>query len=1374
MSDLTVTSFVSTGTTARSIDFSTGNIIVANNAGGTLINMTATGLTATGESTGNGFIVQNNSANATTLTFGAFTEPNAMNLSIDRGTYALTLASSGAYRNLNFTGFAGSLTNVASSIYGNLILSTGMTLVAGTAAWTLAATTDNWTVTTNGKTLDFPLTFGTATSALATWILQDALTLGTTRLLTLTGGNLNINDKTVTTGLFASNNSNTRNINFGNGKIVLNASTAVTVWTTATTTGLTVSGVPLVESRGGGTAITKTITPGSLNEANAINFSLLETTGSVTYVITAGAVKNLTINGAQTLSNTALSIYGHIIHGTGNGTTTFATGTNAWTLANTGTTTGNNYGAFFPSGGYLTVPANSNYVFDGDFTIEGWMYFTNVGFVDPQSLFCIGNVSAGFDVRWFNSRWQISFNAGAGTDMGGTATNNTWIHVAAVRSGSSVKLYINGVATGTTITNSSTLGYSNVALGIGAGGVTAGNPLQNGYISNLRIVKGIAVYTNNFTPPSGPLTATQSAGTNIAAIPGTETVLLTCQSSTFVDNSSYGVTPTQVSNAAVSALSPFTLYSTSTKAVGLRATVDFPITVNGVGGEWELDNNLTLGATRVFTLTNGTFDFNNRTITASGITVLTGSATARNLITTLAVTHTSGSLTLGSNISTGAYTLTAGNLFLGTNTLTMLSFASNNSNIRNIDFATGKIVLSNSATATIWTTATVTNLTTSGSRLIESTGGGTSVLKTINPGSLSEANALNFSLLNVGGTVTYSFNSGSVNNLLINGQQTFDNTATLTIYGNYTHSISNGTTTFTARPSAWVFASTTGIKTITTASATHEFPWTFNGVGGTWLLQSSVTLGINGTLTLTNGNVDLNGYTLTSGLFATAAGTKSLIFNGGTLAITGSGATTFNNANTSQLILDKGSSVGTISLTSAIAKTFIGGNFDYSGVILNQGGTGTLTVAGSNTFEDLSATISTTANSTITFSSGTTTTWKKFTLNGTATYQPTVASDTVDSPATFYKEPEPSGFITGINYIRAQDITFTPFATDGTDFIRWHIGANSVIVSSTGALAQTYLAGSTPKVYVIETGSSWKVPNDFNTTNNSIHLFGGGGGGGSSVSAITARIGRSAGAGGGGGYTRVTNFNPKNLISVDYTVGAGGQGSTIYSSPGGNGGSTVFSTFSAGGGSGGAAMATSLSGGAGGTGSTANGGAGGNGTDGGLSTYTGGGGGGGAGGVYGNGASGAIGGSTNSDSVAGGGGGGGAASGGTAGSAGSGVSGGSGGNNSFGIGGSVFSTTVFSRAFAGGGGAGSYGGVYLGASPRPATAGGHGTDILNSVGAGGGGGGQNQRAAGGTGGKYGGGGAGGARSGSSGLNGATGGIIIQYLPVTPKFLGWFN
>ena len=202
----------------------------------------------------------------------------------------------------------------------------------------------------------------------------------------------------------------------------------------------------------------------------------------------------------------------------------------------------------------LSIPANASFAFAGDFTIEGWMYFTNVASATPpQSLIGIKNSTVWFDIRWFTSRWQISLNAGSGTDIGTTPApiNNTWVHVACVRSGSSINLYVNGTSTGTTLTNGSVLGFSTVPLGIG-GDAGTGN-LLTGYLSNVRIVGGQALYTTNFIPSASVLTTTSQGATaaNVA--------LLACQNDRYIDNSTASVktiTPTGT-GISTSTLTPF-------------------------------------------------------------------------------------------------------------------------------------------------------------------------------------------------------------------------------------------------------------------------------------------------------------------------------------------------------------------------------------------------------------------------------------------------------------------------------------------------------------------------------------------------------------------------------------------------------------------------------------------------------------------------------------------------------------------------------------------------------------------------------------------------------------------------------------------------
>ena len=118
---------------------------------------------------------------------------------------------------------------------------------------------------------------------------------------------------------------------------------------------------------------------------------------------------------------------------------------------------------------------------------------------------------------------------------------NAWNHIAIVRNSGTTTIYINGVSGG------SVADTRNWSIGSGTFRVMSsqGNDYSSGYVSNLRIVNGSAVYTSNFTPPTSPLTAI------------TNTVLLTCQDNRFRDNSANNFTVTPNGSTSVQAFSPF-------------------------------------------------------------------------------------------------------------------------------------------------------------------------------------------------------------------------------------------------------------------------------------------------------------------------------------------------------------------------------------------------------------------------------------------------------------------------------------------------------------------------------------------------------------------------------------------------------------------------------------------------------------------------------------------------------------------------------------------------------------------------------------------------------------------------------------------------
>jgi len=82
-----------------------------------------------------------------------------------------------------------------------------------------------------------------------------------------------------------------------------------------------------------------------------------------------------------------------------------------------------------------------------------------------------------------------------------TVTASTWHHIALCRSGTSTKLFLNGIQEGVTYTDSSNyLSPEADRPVLGIANDTATNAV-NGYIEDFRITKGVARYTSTFTPP---------------------------------------------------------------------------------------------------------------------------------------------------------------------------------------------------------------------------------------------------------------------------------------------------------------------------------------------------------------------------------------------------------------------------------------------------------------------------------------------------------------------------------------------------------------------------------------------------------------------------------------------------------------------------------------------------------------------------------------------------------------------------------------------------------------------------------------------------------------------------------------------------------
>ena len=169
----------------------------------------------------------------------------------------------------------------------------------------------------------------------------------------------------------------------------------------------------------------------------------------------------------------------------------------------------------------LTITAHSDLdLSSGDFTVEGFVYPQRS---QEQSFVTNWNSGGQFQVQMSSSgTLQASWAPYSTSEYAVTGTTpirvNAWSHFAYTRSGSTFELFLDGVSQGTQ--TSSANGSTNNNIVLGENGGNADRDLQ-GFLSNVRIIKGTALYTSDFTPPTRELTAV------------TNTKLLCCQSPTF-------------------------------------------------------------------------------------------------------------------------------------------------------------------------------------------------------------------------------------------------------------------------------------------------------------------------------------------------------------------------------------------------------------------------------------------------------------------------------------------------------------------------------------------------------------------------------------------------------------------------------------------------------------------------------------------------------------------------------------------------------------------------------------------------------------------------------------------------------------------------
>lgn len=254
-----------------------------------------------------------------------------------------------------------------------------------------------------------------------------------------------------------------------------------------------------------------------------------------------------------------------LVNGTNGGMVDQHNTHNLETVGNTQLASADPYGGSYYSNYFDGNADYLTYVVDGscgtgNFTIECWVYFTAMTSASSQQFNTILGHNANWDtagdiIIWANANTGLSYTLGY---LSVTMRNfifgtqsvvlslGKWQHIAVVReSTTNMKIFVDGVlkASTTSMPAAQPVG-SAVGWIVGA----QSNFLDRGmagYISNVRIVKGTALYSVDFTPSTTPLTAI--SGTN----------LLTCQSNQFKDNSPNNTTAGIGGSIAVKSTNPF-------------------------------------------------------------------------------------------------------------------------------------------------------------------------------------------------------------------------------------------------------------------------------------------------------------------------------------------------------------------------------------------------------------------------------------------------------------------------------------------------------------------------------------------------------------------------------------------------------------------------------------------------------------------------------------------------------------------------------------------------------------------------------------------------------------------------------------------------
>jgi hypothetical protein len=954
------------------------------------------------------------------------------------------------------------------SVHGDWKFGTGITSTSTSGAITFAKN-GTQTITSNGVQFGCPITINNSNAYVQ---LADALSLGATRALALTGGTFDAVTYNVTTGSF-SNGATANTLKMGSGTwtlsgtgtvwnalsfpptLIAGTSTIVLSDTTAASrlfasgsfyyNKLTIggtTGTSTLTINGGNTfgelASTKTVAHTILFQSGAIqNIGKWSVTGTVGNVVTIGpttaaSIYSLTINGPANTGIDYLSVSYCVITSTSPG--------ELYVGANSINTAGNTGAIIFTA-----TPASRNLYWVGG--TGNWSsttkWATSSGGVSgaaiPTSLDTVT-----FDSMSNPTAYTATIDAGvtiarcAAFSMAGPLTGNvTWAGSVPIAFHGNVSFAATGITrtyTGamnwagnssyTFTTNGLSLSNATTVIGIGSTW-TLGSALIIGVTSAFTVTYGTFSTSASNYALNGQ--AFSSSNNNIRSINLNGSTIT--KSGTFP----FSVSSTNLTfNAGTS-----TIASTSVSA---------PSTFSGGNQTFYNVSFTSIGSTIA-----GTNTFNNLTfagLTSVGITTVTFNADQT----------INGTLTLGAGTAAAYRKLLASDTIGAPRTLTCAAISSvTDVDFRDINFA-GAISLPvtgtrlgdckgnsnitfDAAKTVFWRQTATANWGVAGSGSWSATSGGafdatqfplaqdTAVFPAATyptSGAVCQINA-GYNI----GTIDMSLRTTNTMNLNIQ--------ASVAIYGDWI----TGTGIGYGNIFTMTFAGRSG-QLLTSAGTTIPHQIIVDSPSGSVTLQDDLVLSFSSAtvFTITRGTFNAASYNVTlsgasGGVSSSNSNTRTIAIGSGTWTI--SGTNTWNAGTSTNLTV---TGTGTISLTSASTKTFTGGALvSYGGITLNQGGAGTLTLSSNNTFANITNTYGSTGATTINLGVNTLRV-AAFTAAGTAGNLLTITGTSAASPATL--------IYTGGGVISTVDYVVPTFVRAYPTTSTWFAGANSTNGGSLG------------------------------------------------------------------------------------------------------------------------------------------------------------------------------------------------------------------------------------------------------------------------------------------------------------------------------------